>query len=92
MAVLEGSIKRFIGLSADKKPLRCDETGAGFETGNPLPAGSSFFETDTWRIARFDGTRWKYEEQDRELVSVLTEIRETNKKIQELLEIMCSKF
>lgn len=51
---LEGSISRFIGLSTDDKPgsLRGD---------TKLPVGSSFFETDTWRIARYDGTLWRYE-------------------------------
>ena len=52
--VVEGSIKRYIGTSRDQKPgeLRGDES---------IPAGSSYFETDTWRIARYDGAMWRYE-------------------------------
>lgn len=47
MAVrLEGSIQRWLGLSTDAKP-----------TGD-VSAGSSFMETDTGRIYRYDGTAW----------------------------------
>lgn len=64
MAVrLEGSIKRFIGLSTDAKPRPFSGAGdanrsplAGdMEIGEPLPAGSSFLETDTGSIYRWDG-------------------------------------
>jgi hypothetical protein len=47
VAVLESSIKRFIGLSSDAKPTE------------GVPAGSSFLETDTGHIARFDGDGWR---------------------------------
>ena len=61
MAVtLEGSIKRYIGLSTDAKPRPF--TGAAensvlgdMPAGETLPAGSSFLETDTGLIYRWDG-------------------------------------
>jgi hypothetical protein len=49
MAVrLETTIKRFIGLSTDDKPIETD-----------MPAGSSFLESDTGDIYRWDGESWK---------------------------------
>lgn len=59
MAVkLEGSIKRYIGLASDTKPTPD-------ETGETLPAGSSFLESDTGRIWRWSGTEWtNYAAQD----------------------------
>ena len=51
MAVtLEGNIRRYIGLSTDDKPA------AGLD--DLLPAGSTFLETDTKRIYRYNGTLW----------------------------------
>ena len=48
MAVrLEGSIRRYIGTSADQKPTA------------EVRAGSSFMETDTGRIARYNGESWQ---------------------------------
>lgn len=56
---LEGTIKRFIGLSTDKKPRpgHVGEDGIALSSGD-VPAGSSFLETDTGRICRFDGLDW----------------------------------
>lgn len=48
--ILEGSIRRYIGLSTDAKPA------VGLD--DPLPAGSTFFETDTKRIYRYSGALW----------------------------------
>lgn len=47
---LEGAIRRYIGLSTDDKPAD------GLD--DPLPAGSTFLETDTRRIYRFNGAIW----------------------------------
>ncbi len=54
MAVkLEGSLNRHIGLPSDTKPTPD-------ETGETLPAGSSFLETDTGRIWRWSGSAWTH--------------------------------
>lgn len=60
MAVqLEGSIKRWIGLSSDTKPyLGLQADGTTTLTAQDIPAGSSLLETDTGRIYRWDGTFW----------------------------------
>ena len=82
MAKLEGSIKRYIGLSTDTKP-----GSAGEEVIEP---GSSFFETDTWRIARFSGAAWQYEAPDTALVARIDELvqaqRDTNEVLAAILE------
>ena len=56
MAVrLEGSIRRWVGLSTDDKPslgLQADGRTVG---AGDIPAGSSFLETDTGRIYRWNG-------------------------------------
>ena len=47
MAVrLEGPVKRYIGSSTDDKPM------------DDIPSGSSFLETNTQDIFRFDGRMW----------------------------------
>lgn len=47
MAVrLEGTIKRFIGTSTDEKPT------------TDVPPGSSFLESNTGVVSRYDGTVW----------------------------------
>ena len=48
---LESAIKRYIGTSDDIKPRP-------ESTGETLPAGSSFLESDTGRIWRWDGFDW----------------------------------
>lgn len=65
MAVkLESTIKRYIGLSTDTKP----RVGVAFDgyvvLANDLPAGSSFLESDTGRIYRWDGSDWAYASAD----------------------------
>ena len=59
----EGTLHRYIGRSTETKPgtLRGD--------AKP-PSGSSFFETDTWRIARYDGNQWRYEPDNPALVEL----------------------
>jgi len=49
---LESTIKRYIGLSTDEKPV------GDFANGEVLPVGSSFLETDTSRIYRWTGQLW----------------------------------
>ena len=84
MVTLEGSIQRYIGLSTDEKP-RSTAT-------EPVPAGSSFFETDTWRIARWDGTDWRYERDDVSLVTALQDIKAVLVQQRELLEAIEDKL
>lgn len=61
---LEGSIKRWIGLSTDRKPQPGQtQFDPVLNTSSPLtaldlPAGSSFLETDTGLIYRWDGDQW----------------------------------
>ena len=52
MVRLEGAINRYLGLSTDAKPV------GDVANGEVIPPGSSFMETDTGRIARFDGAQW----------------------------------
>ena len=56
--LLEGTTRRYIGLSTDEKPsvgLQIDGHTVG---ANDLPVGSSFLETDTGRIYRWNGNAW----------------------------------
>ena len=54
---LESTIKRFIGMSTDDKPIveQPDDP-----LSRALPAGSSFLETDTGKIWRWNGAVWTY--------------------------------
>lgn len=62
MAVkLEGTIKRFIGVTTDEKPT------------SEVPAGSSFLEADTGVVWRFDGRVWMAA-QGAEVLSNLVEV------------------
>jgi len=61
MAVrLEGTIRRYLGLSTDTKPKVGEQFDGAEVTARELPAGSSFLETDTGRILRWDGEAWTY--------------------------------
>ena len=67
MAVkLEGSIQRYLGLSTDDKPV------GDFANGEIIPAGSSFMETDTGRIYRYNGEGWRFAEPADETAMLLT--------------------
>ena len=56
---LEGSIHRYIGLSTDAKPVVGQTIEGNDVTSQDIPAGSSFMETDTGRIFRYDGADWQ---------------------------------
>lgn len=61
MAVrLEGTTRRYIGLSTDEKPVPGYQLDGSRIAGQDLPAGSSFLERDTGRILRWDGESWTY--------------------------------
>lgn len=47
----ETNMKRYVGLSSDGKPL------PGAAEAGPV-AGSTFLESDTGKLWRFDGTAW----------------------------------
>lgn len=76
--------KRYIGLSSDTKPYVgvqhpwVTET-PDFVQPRDIPAGSTFLESDTGRLFRYDGANWKYAWTDdgiRELLSaILNELR-----------------
>ena len=62
----EHSVKRFIGQSADVKPVVGTLYDGTVTTATDLPAGSTFLEEDifladgTQRIARWNGSAWTY--------------------------------
>ena len=56
-ATLEGTIKRYIGLSTDRKP-GVDPVPVGGEAGPP--AGSTFLESDTGAIYRYHNGAWRH--------------------------------
>ena len=59
MAVkLETSIRRYIGLSTDEKPVIGYQVDGSTLAAVDLPAGSSFLESDTGLIYRWDGRAW----------------------------------
>lgn len=67
MAVkLEGTIRRYIGQSTDDKPMP--------DVGENFAAGSSFMETDTGTIYRYDGAAWRAATIDDELAQIMAVI------------------
>lgn len=58
---LEGTIRRYIGTSSDRKPTPgdLDPLGSGRTLdATDVPYGSSFLESDTGAVWRWDGHRW----------------------------------
>lgn len=93
MAVLESATKRYIGLSTDEKPpvASFDEYGAYVET-QAVPPGSSFLETDTWRIARYDGERWQYDAVDSDVTERLDSVIALLRAQNDLLEALVDRL
>lgn len=85
MPVLEGTIKRYIGLSTETKPNPYD---GSLLDGETLPAGSTFLESDTFRIARWDGGSWSYERDDMAVVAMLGQIVDLLRATNEQLELI----
>lgn len=79
--VLEGPIQRYIGASTDRKP------NAAYDGGLVLPAGSSFFESDTGRIYRWDGDTWRYGSTDDVLQPLLEAIYVELTRIRAVVEL-----
>ena len=76
MVRLETTIKRFIGLSRDRFAGRVSlEDGSTFST-DEIPAGSSFFESDTGLTRRWTGSGWTeaFPEPENEELKVLVDI------------------
>ena len=65
---LEGTIKRFIGLSSDRKP---GVDPVPVEGESAPPAGSTFFESDTGTIYRYDQGGWQIPESQVDQTNVL---------------------
>ena len=85
---LEGPIHRYIGLSTDEKPVPGLQYGGGTITDADLPSGSSFLESDTWLIYRWNGSdTWTLPalEPDPQLAA-LQEILVALTKISEIIE------
>lgn len=81
---LETTIQRYIGRSADDKP-------GTLRGSTKPPVGSTFFETDTWQIARYDGSLWRYEP-DNPVLAELQEIRDLLRKILETQQPVRNPF
>ena len=92
MAVkLESTIKRFIGLSTDTKPIWEDETNERL-----LPAGSSFLESDTGKIFRFNGAGWTHYEpidaQESYLSAIHTQLAATHRLLAVAFNLQPEEF
>lgn len=81
---LEASIRRWIGLSTDTKPFVGTQADGLVVAATDLPPGSSFLETDTGRIYRYDGDNWTVvipedvaAQRHSEVLVMLAAIRET---------------
>lgn len=79
MVTLEGTIKRFVGLSTDTKPSSTPT--------NTIPAGSSFLESDTGRIARFTGLEWRIADLDTTQTELLAAILMELKRLCRIVEV-----
>lgn len=71
---LEGSIKRWIGLSSDTKPGTGTDSEGVTVLSSDIPVGSSFLESDTGTIYRWMGTGWIAPAADGRIVELLTQI------------------
>jgi hypothetical protein len=84
---LEGSIKRWIGLSSDRKPGTGVDAEGVTVLASDIPPGSSFLETDTGQIYRWTGTAWIAPTIDTRIVDLLTQILDEayrERRIQEI--------
>ena len=89
MAVrLEGTIKRFIGASTDTKPVVGRLFDGSILADRDLPPGSSFLESDTGRVYRWNGFEWTHPNKvdDSETwLAVLVRLDEIDEKLSAIL-------
>ena len=71
---LDGTIKRWIGISSDVKPVVGLNPDGTTLAASDLPPGSSFFESDTGTIFRWTGTGWVAPQPDTRIIELLTRI------------------
>lgn len=84
MAVrLEAQLKRFSGLSTDQKPEPYS-LGGNMAEGEALPAGSTFYETDTKQLWLWEGANWEPKEN---VEGVLLRLLEETIAMRKLLEV-----
>lgn len=79
LAYVGGATKRWIGLSTDPKPT--------LQTESVLPPGSTVLETDTGRIARWNGEAWIYGDEDKGADALLAAIYHELVRIRTVLEL-----
>lgn len=89
---LEGSTRRFTGLSTDTRPFVGVQQDGTTLTGRDLPVGSSLLLLDTWEIERWDGEQWRKERPPADLAAKLDELVAEQKRTNEMLFHLLSKF
>lgn len=93
MAVrLEGTTRRFTGLSTDMRPRPGVQADGATLTATDIPVGSSLLLTDTWEIERWDGERWQKARPDADLATRLDDILAAQQQTNALLVEFFSKF
>lgn len=78
-ARLVTTIKRFIGTSAVIKPRPGDwlnDTGEYILKDTDVPAGSTFLESDTDRMFKWDGEAWRLSRVEVDTLTTLDDIKE----------------
>lgn len=85
---LEGTTKRWIGLSTDHKP----QSAGGFgKAHDEIPPGSSFLEADTGVVYRWTGKSWEAPLTEGAQVSMLLlDISDRLGRVTEMLEAALS--
>lgn len=77
---LEGQLHRYIGLSTDEKPT----------TSVAAPVGSTFFESDTGRMYRWNGSDWDFPKGVSQTDSLLVELIFEVRAMRESIEVLVS--
>ncbi len=84
---LEGSIKRWIGLSSDTKPGAGAQPDGSRTPYADIPVGSSFLESDTGIVWRWTGASWVSAQPDNRVVELLTQILDECKRERIIQEV-----
>lgn len=89
MVRLEGTIRRFIGRSTDRKPRPgVQQPDLGTISHDELLPGSSFLESDTARVYRWSGSEWIADETEDAHAALLGAILTELQTITERLTLM----